>query len=285
MSLQYLVDKKDVCSSKAAGFIYAAKSPAFPGLIKIGRALNVSNRLSQLNTACAPLPFVIVTVSPTLDYKRDEKKAHEFFSDARREGEFFDVTESQVTWFFQKIKDCYDCESQQMPLHLPTADKASPNKANSQDLPRGIEEETCIKLKDEYSNVSGNMNKNSLALHEKAMAARRERQIRNRKKRDPTKRAHVPALSNPVVLGLLEEMNHFFESKFEATKEWRNHVYTKDILKLFMSSRDGKETSPLEQNMFLRHCQTVIKTVFPDARYTKHKCHRAYVYIRPIPEK
>lgn len=122
-------------------------------------------------------------------------------------------------------------------------------------------------------------------LYEKAKEARRERQIRNRKKRDPTKRAHVPALSNPVVLGLLEEMNHFFESKFEATKEWRNHVYTKDILKLFMSTRDGKETSPLEQNMFLRHCQTVIKTVFPDARYTKHKCHRAYVYIRPIPEK
>jgi hypothetical protein len=32
------------------------KSPAFPGLIKIGKTEDFAKRLTQLNTACAPAP-------------------------------------------------------------------------------------------------------------------------------------------------------------------------------------------------------------------------------------
>lgn len=81
-------------------YVYATKSPAFPGLIKIGKTINMNNRLSQLNTACAPAPHVIVAVAPTFDHDRDEKTAHAFFAHARREGEFFELQESDVIHYF-----------------------------------------------------------------------------------------------------------------------------------------------------------------------------------------
>jgi hypothetical protein len=105
--------------SNTTKFIYAVQSAVFPGLIKIGRTQNVKERLSQLNTACAPSPFVIVAVSPSLDCIRDEKRAHEFFSDHRKEGEFFAITESQVIELFKTFREIYDSESKQMALQGP----------------------------------------------------------------------------------------------------------------------------------------------------------------------
>lgn len=81
-------------------YVYATKSPAFPGLIKIGRTEDVAKRLSQLNTSCAPAPHVIVAVAPSFDKVRDEKTAHAFFSSARREGEFFELSEANVISYF-----------------------------------------------------------------------------------------------------------------------------------------------------------------------------------------
>jgi hypothetical protein len=81
-------------------YVYATKSSAFPGLIKIGRTEDVAKRLSQLNTSCAPAPHVIVAVAPSFDKNRDEKTAHAFFSNARREGEFFELSEVDVIAYF-----------------------------------------------------------------------------------------------------------------------------------------------------------------------------------------
>jgi hypothetical protein len=83
-----------------AGYVYATKSQAFPGLIKIGKTINVSNRLSQLNTSCAPAPHVIVAVAPSFDEDRDEKTAHAFFATSRRQGEFFELTDEEVKAYF-----------------------------------------------------------------------------------------------------------------------------------------------------------------------------------------
>lgn len=85
----------------AVSYIYATKSEAFPGLIKIGRACNLAARLSSLNTSCAPAPHVIVAAAPTLDCQRDEAIAHTFFSSTRKEGEFFKITQEEVRTFFQ----------------------------------------------------------------------------------------------------------------------------------------------------------------------------------------
>ena len=81
-------------------YVYATKSPAFPGLIKIGKTIDVTRRLSQLNTSCAPAPHVIVAVAPTFDEDRDEKTAQAFFSNARREGEFFELQDADVLSYF-----------------------------------------------------------------------------------------------------------------------------------------------------------------------------------------
>jgi hypothetical protein len=111
-------------SKKKIKYIYAVKSVAFPGLIKIGRTQNMKERLSQLNTSCAPAPFVVVAVSPTLDNVRDERIAHEFFSLQRREGEFFSVPELEVMDFFKTIQEKFDLESIQPWVEDPAVDAA-----------------------------------------------------------------------------------------------------------------------------------------------------------------
>ncbi len=83
-----------------SSYVYGTRSEAFPNLIKIGRTINLAARLSSLNTGCAPAPHVIVAVAPTFDSIRDEALAHTFFSSARKEGEFFEVSQEEVRAFF-----------------------------------------------------------------------------------------------------------------------------------------------------------------------------------------
>jgi len=81
-------------------YIYATKSDAFPGLIKIGRTVDVPKRVSQLNTGCAPAPHMVIAVAPTFDNVRDERLAQAFFAESRREGEFFEISEDSAREFF-----------------------------------------------------------------------------------------------------------------------------------------------------------------------------------------
>ena len=81
-------------------YVYATKSPAFPGLIKIGKTIDVDSRVTQLNISCAPAPHVVVAVAPYFDHNRDETTAHTFFARARREGEFFALSDLEVINYF-----------------------------------------------------------------------------------------------------------------------------------------------------------------------------------------
>jgi hypothetical protein len=100
-------------------YIYATKSPAFPGLIKIGKTIDVVNRLTTLNTSCAPAPHVIVALAPTFDKDRDEKTVHAFFSSVRREGEFFELEDSEVLAYFSThITTQYNTELTQNIIRL-----------------------------------------------------------------------------------------------------------------------------------------------------------------------
>ncbi len=83
-----------------AAYLYATKSEAFPGLIKIGRSSDMTASLTVLNTGCVPVPHYTVAVVPTFDPLRDKAWAHEHFSTSRREGEFFEVTDEEVKAFF-----------------------------------------------------------------------------------------------------------------------------------------------------------------------------------------
>jgi hypothetical protein len=80
-------------------YIYATKTTAFPGLIKIGKTCDLRKRMSNLKTATAPAPHVIVAVAQTFDTERDETFAKTFFAERRREGEFFEMNEAEAVDF------------------------------------------------------------------------------------------------------------------------------------------------------------------------------------------
>ena len=82
------------------GWIYATESGAFPGLLKIGKTSHLKERLSNMNTSCAPLPYRYVAVVPSFDVHRDKCFAHGYFNSKRNEGEFFQVTVEDVRAFF-----------------------------------------------------------------------------------------------------------------------------------------------------------------------------------------
>ena len=87
---------------KSVGFVYCMESDAFPGLVKIGRSKNVTERLSALNTGCAPKPLRVVGKAKTLNAVRDEKHAHLHFAHVRGEGEYFSTSVAEVNAFFDK---------------------------------------------------------------------------------------------------------------------------------------------------------------------------------------
>jgi hypothetical protein len=102
---------KDRNAMPPSGWVYGTKSDAFPGLIKIGRAQALDERLSSGNTFCAPAKHVLVAAAPSFYPKRDEKGAHAHFAAQRRAGEFFAVTEEEVQTFFNtKILSLYNEE-------------------------------------------------------------------------------------------------------------------------------------------------------------------------------
>ena len=84
-------------------FVYACETRAFPGAIKIGRATSVDQRMKSGNSFAAPDPFKVVAVAPSLDYKRDEERALEFFANRKIRGEFFNVTVDEVRRYFQDV--------------------------------------------------------------------------------------------------------------------------------------------------------------------------------------
>ncbi len=95
----------------ATSYIYATHSPAFPGLVKIGRSKNVKARISSGNTFTAPAPHVLIAMAPTFDAMRDEKEAHDHFSNARREGEFFELSHKEAKKYLSSvIKALHDQE-------------------------------------------------------------------------------------------------------------------------------------------------------------------------------
>lgn len=101
--------------SSKAGFIYCLQSDAYPGMVKIGRSKNVSERLAALNTGCAPKPLRVVYKVPTMDAIRDEKRVHSHFASSRGEGEYFYATPVEVQKYLDThVTPVYLKESQGM---------------------------------------------------------------------------------------------------------------------------------------------------------------------------
>ena len=87
----------------ATSYIYATFSPAFPGLVKIGRSKHIKARLSSGNTFTAPAPHVLIAMAPTFDAVRDGKKAHEYFDYFCEQGEFFKITHDEAKTYLHSV--------------------------------------------------------------------------------------------------------------------------------------------------------------------------------------
>lgn len=99
-TLSTQVEEQSKSKIPCTKYVYATESEAFPGLIKIGRTKDIAKRIQNLNTGAAPKPHKLITMTPTLNSKRDEKLVHDFFADKRVAGEFFQVTAMEVMGFF-----------------------------------------------------------------------------------------------------------------------------------------------------------------------------------------
>lgn len=73
--------------------IYVLSNPSFPGKIKVGRTINIEERVSQLFTTGVPTPFVVEFAAAVNNGWRAERLAHEALSRQRVAGnrEFFEV--------------------------------------------------------------------------------------------------------------------------------------------------------------------------------------------------
>jgi len=84
-------------------YIYATFSPAFPGLVKIGRSKNVKARLSSGNTFITPAPHILIAMASTFDGIRDEAEAHAYFHKFRQEGEFFKISHEDAEKYLDTV--------------------------------------------------------------------------------------------------------------------------------------------------------------------------------------
>lgn len=69
----------------------------FENLYKIGRAISVRPRISQLQTGC-PFRIELVHVIPAARPKNLERGFHAMFDHKRYMGEWFQLGDSEVAW-------------------------------------------------------------------------------------------------------------------------------------------------------------------------------------------
>ena len=80
------------------GIVYCLENPGMPGLVKIGKTVDVEQRLRQLDNTSVPVPFTCVLALEVKDHQEAERLLHEAFSDhrVRKSREFFRVSPERV---------------------------------------------------------------------------------------------------------------------------------------------------------------------------------------------
>jgi curved DNA-binding protein CbpA len=109
---------------------------------------------------------------------------------------------------------------------------------------------------------------------------RRERFIRNRKKRAAGTRAHKKMDDYKEGREFIEEMQTFFKDKFYAAPDFLTGalVYFEDIVQLFTTTRE-KQTTEVEKNWFRLHTKRIFLHIFPSATCSNHKNRRCFKNI------
>ena len=87
------------------GIIYIITNPAMPGLVKIGKTINLDERLKSLYSSGVPLPFRCIYAKKVNNYSEVERKLHKGL-DSHRENanrEFFRIAEEEVINFLELV--------------------------------------------------------------------------------------------------------------------------------------------------------------------------------------
>ena len=80
------------------GIVYVLVNEAFDSYVKIGKSINLEQRLKQLDNTSVPLPFRCVYAVEVSDMDKIEKLAHSAFADhrVRTNREFFEIDRQRV---------------------------------------------------------------------------------------------------------------------------------------------------------------------------------------------
>jgi len=88
-----------------SGIVYIISNPAMPGLVKVGKTINLDDRLKSLYSSGVPLPFRCVYAKEVDNYSDVERKLHKGLNSHRENSnrEFFRIAEEEVINFLELI--------------------------------------------------------------------------------------------------------------------------------------------------------------------------------------
>ena len=87
------------------GIVYIISNPSMPGLVKVGKTINLEDRLKSLYCSGVPLPFRCVYAKQVENYSDVERKLHKGLNSHRENSnrEFFRIAEEEVINFLELV--------------------------------------------------------------------------------------------------------------------------------------------------------------------------------------
>lgn len=87
------------------GIVYIISNPSMPGLVKVGKTINLEDRLKSLYSSGVPLPFRCVYAKQVENYSDVERKLHKGLNSHRENSnrEFFRIAEEEVINFLELV--------------------------------------------------------------------------------------------------------------------------------------------------------------------------------------
>tara|TARA_E500000331_G_scaffold245086_1_gene235504 strand:- start:31 stop:942 length:912 start_codon:yes stop_codon:yes gene_type:complete len=95
----------DFRKNSKEGIVYLIANPAMPGLVKLGKTIDLKERLKQLFNTSVPFPFRCIYAKKVKDYSEVERKLHKGLNNCRANmnREFFSIAEDEVINFLELI--------------------------------------------------------------------------------------------------------------------------------------------------------------------------------------
>jgi len=88
-----------------SGIVYIISNPSMPGLVKIGKTINLQSRLQSLYSSGVPMPFRCIYAKEVENYSEVERKLHKGLNSHRENSnrEFFRIAEEAVINFLELV--------------------------------------------------------------------------------------------------------------------------------------------------------------------------------------